>query len=102
MHGADGSGTLRWRCRRHAGLASVIGCRPGARPTIARVPGGQATLILYNVAFVVPLNLLFVLVYFGTTSKQPTDWIRRRAAAVKLGMATFFAVLATWMLATMA
>lgn len=60
------------------------------------------SLLLYNVFFVVPLLVVFVLVYFGTTSKQLTAWFRRRASAVKLGMATFFLGLATWMLVILA
>lgn len=55
-------------------------------------------LVLYNLLFVLPLVVVFVLVYAGTTSKQLTSWLKRRAKAVKLGMTAFFAVLALWLL----
>lgn len=60
-----------------------------------------ANLVLYNVFFIVPLIVVFVMVYFGTTSQKLTAWFRRRAAAVKLGMASFFTVLTGWMLLSM-
>jgi cytochrome c biogenesis protein CcdA len=55
---------------------------------------------LYNLLFVVPLIVVFVLAYYGTTSKQLTRFLQRRAAAVKLGMAVLFTALATWLLVT--
>ena len=61
---------------------------------------GQATLalVLYNVMFVVPLVVVFALVYFGTTSEQLIAWMGKHAAAVKLGMAVLFVLLAAWMI----
>ncbi|MCC6625463.1 MAG: hypothetical protein IT385_29760 [Deltaproteobacteria bacterium] len=61
-----------------------------------------ANLVLYNVFFVVPLIVVFVMVYYGTTSQKLTAWFRRRAAVVKLGMASFFTLMAVWMLVSMA
>jgi cytochrome c biogenesis protein CcdA len=58
-------------------------------------------LILYNVLFIVPLVVVFVLAYYGTGSKQLARFLEQRAAAVKLGLALLFASLATWLLVTM-
>jgi cytochrome c biogenesis protein CcdA len=59
----------------------------------------KATLALlaYNIMFVVPLIVVFLLVYYGTTSQQLTDWMTRRAAAVKLGTALLFFLMAGWL-----
>jgi len=54
-------------------------------------------LVLYNLLFILPLVVVFILVYYGTGSKQLTHFLQRRAAAVKLGMALLFAALATWL-----
>jgi len=55
-------------------------------------------LVMYNLLFIVPLIVVFVLAYYGTTSKQLTRFLQRRAAAVKLGLAVLFAALATWLI----
>ncbi len=59
----------------------------------------RATLALlaYNIMFVVPLIVVFLLVYYGTTSQQLTEWMARRAAPVKLGTAVLFVLLAGWL-----
>jgi cytochrome c biogenesis protein CcdA len=54
-------------------------------------------LVLYNLLFILPLVVVFTLVYYGTGSKQLTRFLQRRAAVVKLGMALLFAALATWL-----
>jgi cytochrome c biogenesis protein CcdA len=54
-------------------------------------------LVIYNLLFIVPLVVVFILSYLGTGSKQFTRFLQQRAAAVKLGMALLFAVLATWL-----
>ena len=55
-------------------------------------------LVLYNLLFILPLVVVFVLVYYGTAgSKQLTRFLQRRAAAVKLGMTLLFAGLAAWL-----
>lgn len=59
-----------------------------------------AYLILYNVMFVVPLIVVFVLAYAGTTSKTLEGWLSKNAARVKLGMAALFAVLGGWLVVT--
>lgn len=58
-------------------------------------------LLLYNLMFVVPLVIVFVLVYYGVTAKQLTDFLQQRAAAVKLGMTVMFVTLAALMLITL-
>jgi cytochrome c biogenesis protein CcdA/thiol-disulfide isomerase/thioredoxin len=54
-------------------------------------------LVFYNLLFILPLVVVFVLAYYGTGSKQFTHFLQRRAATVKLGMALLFAALATWL-----
>jgi cytochrome c biogenesis protein CcdA len=54
-------------------------------------------LVLYNLLFILPLVVVFILVYYGTGSKQLTHFLQQRAATVKLGMALLFAALATWL-----
>lgn len=54
-------------------------------------------LILYNLMFIVPLIIVFVLAYYGTTSKQFTAFLKKNAAAVKIGMALVFITLAVWL-----
>jgi len=73
-------------------------------PTIIFVLGvpawrarGALALVVYNVMFVLPLIGVFLLVYFGTTSKQLLGWMNRRTAAVKLGTAVLFLLLAAWL-----
>jgi hypothetical protein len=61
---------------------------------------GQALLylLLYNLAFILPLIVVFGLAYFGTTSERLGVFIHRRTAAVKLATALLFVVLAGWLL----
>lgn len=54
-------------------------------------------LILYNLMFIVPLIIVFVLAYYGTTSKQFTLFLKKNASAVKIGMALVFLLLAVWL-----
>ena len=73
-------------------------------PTIVFVVGvpelrAQATLylVLYNLMFIVPLVGIFVLAYFGTTSRDLTRFLQKRAATIKLAMAAVFAALGGWL-----
>ena len=61
---------------------------------------GQAVgyLLIYNLLFILPLVVVFVLVYRGTGSKQLTAFLQRNAAWVKLGLAALFAALAGWLI----
>ena len=54
-------------------------------------------LVVYNLMFVVPLIAVFLLVYYGTTSKQLTLWMNRHAATVKLGTTLLFVLMAGWL-----
>lgn len=54
-------------------------------------------LILYNLLFILPLVIIFVMVYFGTTSKDLTNFLRRNAAVVKFGMGIVFLSLGGWL-----
>ena len=58
-------------------------------------------LVLYNLMFILPLVVIFVLVYYGTTSKQLTGFFRGNAAWVKALTAILFAALGSWLLFTM-
>ena len=73
---------------------------------VMSVPEMQARaallLVLYNVMFIVPLAVVFGLVYFGTTSIQLGVVLRRHAANVKLGTALLFVALAAWLIVTIA
>lgn len=55
-------------------------------------------LIIYNLLFILPLVVVFILAYYGTGSKELTHFLKRHAATVKLGMTILFAALATWLL----
>lgn len=61
---------------------------------------GQAMLylVLYNLMFIVPLIIVFILAYYGTTSKQFTGFLKKHAGAVKIGMAIVFLTLAVWLI----
>jgi hypothetical protein len=47
-------------------------------------------LLVYNLAFVVPLLGVFLLAYFGVTSEQLRGWLTRRMGVTKLATALFF------------
>jgi hypothetical protein len=65
------------------------------------VPGlrtrATLALLLYNLMFVLPLVVVFLLVYCGTTSQQLLAWMKRHAASVKLATAVLFLVLSGWL-----
>jgi len=58
-------------------------------------------LVLYNLMFIVPLVVVFVLAYLGTTSQQLGLLIHRHTAKVKLATAALFFLLAGWMVVTL-
>jgi thiol-disulfide isomerase/thioredoxin len=58
-------------------------------------------LILYNLMFVLPLVIIFLLVFYGTTSLQLAGFLRRNVGLVKLFTAVLFAVLGSWLLISM-
>ncbi len=54
-------------------------------------------LLLYNVMFILPLVVVFGLVYFGTTSFQLGAFLEKNTARVKLAAVVLFASLAAWL-----
>jgi cytochrome c biogenesis protein CcdA/glutaredoxin len=58
-------------------------------------------LVLYNLMFILPLVVIFVLVYFGTTSKDLTRWLHEKAAAVKFAMSIVFIALGSWLIVSL-
>jgi cytochrome c biogenesis protein CcdA len=64
---------------------------------------GQAVLylMLYNLMFIVPLIVVFVLAFYGTTSRQFSAFLKKNAAAVKIGMAFVFLLLAAWLIGSL-
>jgi cytochrome c biogenesis protein CcdA/thiol-disulfide isomerase/thioredoxin len=54
-------------------------------------------LLLYNLLFVAPLVVVFVLAYYGTGAKQFSNFLQERASTVKLGMSLLFLMLGGWL-----
>jgi len=55
-------------------------------------------LIIYNLLFILPLAIIFVMVYYGTTSKQLTAFFQKKAAVIKLAMGGVFLILGGWLI----
>jgi hypothetical protein len=51
-------------------------------------------LILYNLVYILPLVVIFSIVYWGTTSEQLSFFLQRRTSTIKLFTALFFFALA--------
>ena len=62
--------------------------------TGATLPAEIGALLLYNLAFVAPLLILFFLVYTGVSSKKISHWFERHAAESRAVTALAFLVLA--------
>ncbi len=60
-----------------------------------------AYLLIYNLLFILPLIIIFVLVYFGTTSTDLTHFLQKNSARVKLAMSIVFVALGIWLLVSM-
>ena len=76
-------------------------------PTITFVMGVEgmrghalAYLILYNLMFIVPLLLVFVFVYWGTTAMQLGGVLQRHLMPVKLGTGVLLVGLGIWLLSS--
>jgi len=54
-------------------------------------------LLLYCLMFILPLVVVFVIAYFGTTSEQLGSFVSRHTATVKLLTGLLFVGLALWM-----
>ena len=75
-------------------------------PTIVFVTGvpelrahAVAYLVLYNLLFVSPLVVIFLLTYLGTTWQQLNRFLESNMATIKLLTAGLFALLAVWLAA---
>jgi cytochrome c biogenesis protein CcdA len=51
-------------------------------------------LLLYNIAFIIPLAVIFLLAVLGVTSQRLANMFKRHIAAVKLGFVVLFALMA--------
>jgi cytochrome c biogenesis protein CcdA/glutaredoxin len=63
---------------------------------------GFLYLLLYNLSYIVPLIIVFLLAYFGTSSEQLGDFITKRTAEIKLLTVIVFLVMAGWLIYTLA
>jgi cytochrome c biogenesis protein CcdA len=59
-------------------------------------------LVLYCLAFILPLIVVFVLSYFGTTSEQLGQFVNRHTSTIKFVTGLVFIGLALWMTWTLA
>ncbi len=58
-------------------------------------------LILYNLVYILPLLVIFGIVYWGVTSEQLSFFLQKRASTIKLLTAAFFFALAGILLLTL-
>lgn len=69
---------------------------------IVNIQGFQAKafllLLFYNIAFIVPLIIVFVLYLYGVTDKQFSAWLGRHGAKIKLATGLLFIGLAVLLL----
>ena len=54
-------------------------------------------LLLYNLAYVLPLVVIFLLAFYGTSSEQLGKFITQRTPLIKLLTVLVFLVLAGWL-----
>ncbi|MBC7264740.1 MAG: hypothetical protein H5T64_10370 [Chloroflexi bacterium] len=101
MWGALGTGVvvslLELACTGQVYLPTII--------FVTKVPElrahGVFYLVLYNLMFIAPLVVVFLLAFCGTTSRQLGAFLERHVATVKLLTAALFAVLAVWLFASL-
>ena len=62
----------------------------------------MSLLLLYNLMFIVPLVVVFLAAYWGTTSERMGIFISRHASAVKLATAVLFLAMGVWLVSTIA
>ena len=58
---------------------------------------GYALLLLYNVLFILPLLAVFFAVFFGMTSEQIGNAMRRKVWVTKLALGAIFLAMAYWL-----
>ncbi|MCJ7785250.1 MAG: hypothetical protein MUP41_15060 [Desulfobacterales bacterium] len=65
---------------------------------VTNVPSLRASavsyLILYNLMFIIPLLIIFGMVYWGVTSEQLASFLKKRASSIKLFTSLLFFALA--------
>jgi cytochrome c biogenesis protein CcdA len=54
-------------------------------------------LIAYNIAFIVPLIVIFALFWHGSTEKRISQWLQKHGAKIKLAMGLLFIFLAVFL-----
>lgn len=54
-------------------------------------------LLVYNIAFIIPLIVIFILFWHGSTEKRITEWLEKHGAQVKLAMGLLFLGLAVFL-----
>jgi cytochrome c biogenesis protein CcdA/thiol-disulfide isomerase/thioredoxin len=55
-------------------------------------------LLLYNLMFIIPLIIVFILAYYGTNSKDLTKFLEKHATKIKIGMSILFSALGIWLI----
>jgi cytochrome c biogenesis protein CcdA len=69
---------------------------------VSSVPGLRLRaifyLVVYNLLFILPLVVVFILAYYGTSSEDLTRFLKKHTAAVKIGLGCLFLALGTWLL----
>ena len=72
---------------------------------VANVPSLRASaisyLVLYNLMFIVPLLIIFGVVYWGVTSEQLALFLKKRASSIKLFTSLLFFALAGILILTL-
>ena len=58
-------------------------------------------LLLYNLAFILPLIVVFALAYMGTTGSQLGIFLKRHVANIKLATAILFLALTAWLISSL-
>ena len=58
-------------------------------------------LLLYNLAFILPLIVVFALAYMGTTGNQFGSFLKRHLATIKLATALVFLGLTAWLISSL-
>ena len=59
--------------------------------------GAVTYLLLYNVMFIIPLVIVFLAAYWGTTSERLSLLLNQRLAQVKLATAILFVLMGAWL-----
>ena len=58
-------------------------------------------LFLYNLMFIVPLVIVFLAAYWGTSSERTGMFVNRHTSVVKLATSLLFVVMGIWLVFTL-